>query len=150
MEEIKEKLDVLLDALKTLEKGIELFYKYEDIFNDQGTDESEELFEGLRDSLIQRFEYCIDIFWKIAKVYLESVEKIPLIVNSPRAIVRESVKARIISEDEGDEFMEMIEARNKTSHTYHELMADEIAHKIPMFYPLMQKVAERMQQGVGQ
>ena len=32
MEEIKEKINVLLDALKTLEEGIALFYKYERYF----------------------------------------------------------------------------------------------------------------------
>jgi nucleotidyltransferase substrate binding protein (TIGR01987 family) len=149
MEEIKEKLSVLLDAVKSLEKGIALFYKYEGIFNKQKSNESEELFEGMRDSMIQRFEYCVDIIWKIVKTYLESVEKIALTVNSPRAIVRESVKARIISEQEGEGFIAMIEARNKTSHAYHEVMADEIARKIPLFYPLIRTIAERMEQGVG-
>jgi nucleotidyltransferase substrate binding protein (TIGR01987 family) len=146
MEEIKEKINVLLDALKTLEEGVTLFYKYEDIFHKQDTDENEQLFKSMRDSLIQRFEYCIDLLWKIAKTYLELVEKITLSVNSPRGIIREVVKARLLSEDEGSACMEMVEARNKTSHTYHEIMAEEIAHEIPEFYELMQKIAQRMQQ----
>lgn len=150
MEELKERLNVLLDALKTLEKGVELFYKYEDIFNENDSDENEEIFESMRDSLIQRFEYCIDLFWKVAKLYLELVEKVTLSANSPRGIIRETVKALLLSEDEGKDCMEMIEARNKTSHTYHEMMADEIAHQIPDFYELMQTITERMQKRWGQ
>ena len=145
MEEVRRKMQILLDALASLEDAIDYFYECEASFEADSSRQNEKAFLSSRDSIIQRFEYSIDIFWKIAKVYLESVEKIALTVNSPRAIIRESVKARIISEEEGDDFMEMIEARNKTSHAYHEVMADEIAHEIPTFYPLMKKVAERMQ-----
>lgn len=145
MENIKEKLDVLLDALKSLEKGIKLFYKYEDILHEKNTNENKEIFESMRDSLIQRFEYSIDILSKIIKTYLEEIEKIPLSINSPRGIIREAVNARLLTENEGNKCMKIIEARNKTSHTYHEIMAEEIAQQIPEFYELMQKIADRMQ-----
>ena len=150
MEEIKEKLHVLSDAIKTLEEAVTLFYKYEDLFHEKHTQENGQLFRSMRDSLIQRFEYCIDLFWKIIKNYLEKVEKIALSEYSPRAILRESVKARLLSEDEGSACMKMVEARNKTSHTYHEIMAEEIAHEIPEFYELMQTIVDRMQDRLGE
>ncbi len=145
MENVKEKLDILLDALKSLKKGITLFYKYEGIFQEKNTPENKEVFESMRDSLIQRFEYSIDILSKIIKVYLEEIEKVPLEINSPRGIIREAVNTRLLSEKEGKSCMKIIEARNKTSHTYHEIMAEEIAQQIPEFYELMQKIADRMQ-----
>ncbi|HLC06701.1 MAG TPA: nucleotidyltransferase substrate binding protein [Candidatus Babeliales bacterium] len=46
--------------------------------------------------------------------------------------------------------MDIVEARNKISHTYHEAMADKIVHKIPEYYELMQKIAERMQKRWGE
>jgi nucleotidyltransferase substrate binding protein (TIGR01987 family) len=142
MEKINEKILDFLKALKTLEEGIELFDKYENILNEKFTHENEQLLKSMRDSLIQRFEYCTDFFWKLAKVYQES-EGINLSINSPKFILREAVKVRILSE--ADECMDMVEARNKTSHTYHEILAEEIAHEIPGYYKLMKKIAERIQ-----
>jgi nucleotidyltransferase substrate binding protein (TIGR01987 family) len=149
MEKMREKLTVLLDALKTLKEGVELFEKYEAIAHQQNTAENQKLFKSMRDSLIQRFEYSIDLFWKITKTYLEVVEKITLSINSPRGILREGVKARLLSEDEGSACMDMVEARNKTSHTYHEVMAQEVAYQIPEFYELMQKIAQRIKQKIN-
>ena len=116
MEKINEKISDFLKVLKTLEEGIELFYKYENLLDKKPTDENKQLFKSMRDSLIQRFEYCTDFFWKLVKVYLES-EGINLPINSPKFILREAVKARILSEVEGDECMDMIDSRSKTSHT---------------------------------
>ena len=95
--------------------------------------------------MIRRFKFCTDLFWKTLKLYLEKTEKIDVSINSPRGIIREATKARVISEEEGDECMKMIECRNKTSHAYHELMAEEIAIQIPEFYDLMKIIAERIQ-----
>ena len=145
METVNQKLTVLFEALETLVKGIALFNKYEDIVIVSSTEENEELLVATRDSMIQRFEYCTDLFWKTLKLYLEDTEKIDVSINSPRGIIREATKAKVISEDEGDECMEMIECRNKTSHAYHELMAEEIAIEIPEFYDLMKIIADRLQ-----
>ncbi|HSC25311.1 MAG TPA: HI0074 family nucleotidyltransferase substrate-binding subunit [Candidatus Babeliales bacterium] len=144
MERINKKITLFLEALKTLEEGIALFYEYKIILDKQTTDKNEQLFTSMRDSMIQRFEYCTDLFWKLVKVYLEDVERIDLPVNSPRAILREAVKARILSEREGDECMDMVQSRNKTSHTYHQVMAEEIAHEIPQYYELMKKIIDRV------
>lgn len=145
MEKINEKISEFLKALKTLEEGVELFYKYENILDKKLTDENEQLFKSMRDSLIQRFEYCTDFFWKVTKVYLES-EGVNLSINSPKFILREAVKARMLSEIEGDVCMDMVDSRNKTSHTYHEILAEEIAHKIPQYYTFMQTIVDRMQE----
>jgi len=145
MERIKNKIAVFLEALATLHEGISLFDKYEDIFSRKATLENEQLFKAMRDSAIQRFEYCADLFWKIVKIYLEDIEKIHLSINSPRAILREAVIARLLSELEGDECIDMVEARNKTSHTYQEVMAEEIVHEVPQYYELMKIITERVQ-----
>ena len=63
-------------------------------------------------------------------------------------IIREAVKAGIFSEDDSDVCFDMVEARNKTSHTYHELMADDIAHAIPIYRDLMQDMINRMQDAI--
>lgn len=45
--------------------------------------------------------------------------------------------------------MKMVNARNKTSHIYHQVMAQEIARQVPAFYELMQTIADRMQERWG-
>src|SRR5438477_7533823 len=141
--EITKNIQVLLDALKTLKDCIDLFHEYEAILNKQHSEKNEKIFRSMRESLIQRFEYSTDLFWKLTKVYLIEVEKMPVLIQSPRGIIREAIKASVFSEEEGDECMDMVEARNKTLHTYLEVMADEIAHIIPVYYSLMRRMIDR-------
>ncbi len=148
MAQINQKLTVMLQALATLTDGIKLFDKYSNLFNTNPTEDNEKLFLGMRDSMIQRFEYCTDLFWKTIRVYLEDVEKIDLPINAPRVILREAVKARLLSEEEGEDCITMVESRNKTSHIYHIEVAQTIAHKIPEFYTLMKLIINRIQKNL--
>ena len=144
MEAITQKIKTFLEALATLEEGVKLFYEYNDLFDKEPTEKNEQLLRSMRDSMIQRFEYCTDLFWKITKIYLEDVEKVVLSVNSPRGVLREAVKTKILSETEGDICIDMVESRNKTSHIYHEITAEEIAHEVPGYYSLMKEVVDRL------
>lgn len=149
MERINDKLDVMAQALKTLAKSVTSFNKYNKLFDTAPNTENEELLFSMRDSMIQRFEYCTDLFWKMIRVYLEDVEKLDLPVNAPRIILREAVKARLLSEQEGEDSVKMVENRNKTSHIYHVEIAEDIAHKIPKFYTLMNLIINRIQKNLA-
>ena len=76
MAKINQKLTTINEALETLKDGIELFREYKKITSGSPTKKDEQIFLGMRDSMIQRFEYCTDLFWKVLKIYLEEVEKI--------------------------------------------------------------------------
>jgi nucleotidyltransferase substrate binding protein (TIGR01987 family) len=144
MEKVAQRLDLLSNALKSLADGIELFCEYEEILMNHPTQKNEKLYLSMRDSMIQRFEYSTDLFWKVIKLYLEEIEKASIAVPSPRGIVREAIKTRFLSEDEGDKCIKMVESRNKTSHMYHEAMAEEIAKKIPEYYKLLKDINDRL------
>jgi nucleotidyltransferase substrate binding protein (TIGR01987 family) len=144
MESINQKITVLSDALVTLADSIVFFHEWEEIFSTDSNRQNERFFLSARDSIIQRFEYCVDLFWKVIKMYLER-EKIDFSLVSPRGVLRASVKAQLMSEIEGDQCMKMVESRNRTSHIYHEEMAQNIAHKVPEYYDLMKKIVDRMQ-----
>lgn len=101
MEQMKQKITTFYEALITLEDSIALYDEYKKKFHDIPTRENERLFKGMRDSIIQRFEYCTDFFWKILKLYLEDIEKVVLPSYSPREIIREAVTIKMISEREG-------------------------------------------------
>ena len=81
------------------------------------------------DGVIQRFEFCFELSWKLMKAYLsfEGIES-----NSPRSSIRESFKIELITEAE--EWLDMLEKRNLSSHTYDEGTAREIYQHIAQKY----------------
>ena len=81
------------------------------------------------DGVIQRFEFCFELSWKLMKAYLsfEGIES-----NSPRSSIRESFKIGLITEAEN--WLDMLEKRNLSSHTYDEETAIEIYQHISQKY----------------
>ncbi|MBR1729508.1 MAG: HI0074 family nucleotidyltransferase substrate-binding subunit [Selenomonadaceae bacterium] len=81
------------------------------------------------DGVIQRFEFCFELSWKLMKAYLsfEGIES-----NSPRSSIRESFKIGLITEAE--DWLDMLEKRNLSSHTYDEETAIEIYQHISQKY----------------
>lgn len=146
MEKINRKITLYYEALQTLDDAIALFREYEELARRNATEKNEKIALGMRDSMIQRFEYCTDLFWKILKVYLEEVEKVSLGVLSPRGVLRAAVTARIITEAEGEQCMAMVKSRNETSHIYHAQVAQDIAQDIPAFYQLIKSITDRIKE----
>jgi len=146
MEKVKEKYKYIVTALQTLEKalGNYTFVKDRQDQNLFGELDPQELFLAQRDSLIQRFEYSFDLFWKYLKTYLEDISKVNLERLTPRHIIKQGCLTRILSEDEASLALKMIEARNRTSHIYREEVAERVADDIPQFYCLMQHVILRL------
>lgn len=133
-------------ALTSLHQSMSLFLEYEQKYNLESSPFNESLYLATRDSMIQRFEYCTDLFWKLLKAHLETVEMITLTINSPKGIIREAVLAHIISEKQGTECQTMITARNQTSYIYHEEVAEEIANAIiNSYYALMSTIIQKIE-----
>jgi nucleotidyltransferase substrate binding protein (TIGR01987 family) len=76
----------------------------------------------VRDSAIQRFEFTLDLALRYLKTLLE--ESKGVICNSPKDCFREAFKQSLVEYD--DFWIEMVDLRNQTSHTYRE----EIAIKV--------------------
>ncbi|MBE7709591.1 MAG: nucleotidyltransferase [Cyanobacteria bacterium SIG32] len=84
-------------------------------------------------ALIQAFEMVFELAWKTLKDYLE-FEGIN--TDTPRETLKTAFLRNIITD--GDVWIEMMEARNKTSHTYREELANSIAFEITeKFIPLL-------------
>ena len=81
------------------------------------------------DGTIQRFEFTFELAWKLAKLVLNynGIE-----VDTPRLVVKEAFKAKLIKD--GDGWIDMLEDRNKTSHIYDEETAVQIYNKIKNNY----------------
>ena len=95
-----------------------------------------------RDSAIQRFEFTVEIFWKLLKNIVKDNEGI--ICNSPKSCIREFFASGYIKENNAKLLMEMIDDRNMTSHTYHEEVAEIIFSKLKYYIDGMVYVYENI------
>ncbi|TAE34247.1 MAG: nucleotidyltransferase [Alphaproteobacteria bacterium] len=80
--------------------------------------------------LIQIFEYTHELAWKVLKDYLEE-QGFTDVVGSKNA-TRIAFKEGLIQH--GEVWMQMIEARNQTSHSYNIEIAATISQKIRTLY----------------
>ena len=102
-----------------------------------------DLTELEQQGLIQAFEFTHELAWNTLKDFLESRGR-PNIFGSKDAM-REAFAAGLI--DNGDAWMQMIESRNATTHTYDEKTADAIAQAILSGYvPEFEKFQGRFMQ----
>lgn len=103
--------------------------------------------ELIKEGLIQRFEYTHELAWNVMKDYAFFQGNSS--VGGSRDATREAFKLQII--DNADTWMDMIQSRNKTSHTYNEETANEIFGKIINdYFPLFlnfRKVMEEKRSG---
>lgn len=83
-----------------------------------------------KEGTIQRFKFTHELAWKVLKDYLE-FEGVTGIVGS-RSAVREAFNAGIISN--GQIWMNMIESRNRTVHTYQKKILIDEYNKIVNIY----------------
>ena len=84
----------------------------------------------LKDGVIQRFEFCYEICWKLIKYYLEN-EGIQE-AKSPKSTFREAFKIGII--EDGEKWIDMLNDRNLISHVHDEEVAFDIYNKIRSTY----------------
>ena len=107
---IKERLEDLGNALERLKESLDL----------------EVTLSVILDGTIKRFEFTYELAWKAIKDYLEfqGISEI----RSPREAFKEGFKSGIISD--GDAWIDMLQDRNLTAHTYNEKAAQEIYMKI--------------------
>ncbi len=94
-----------------------------------------------RDGIIQRFEYCLEISWISAKKVLEFQG---YQIDSPRNIIRELAKIGWI--DNPEDWIEFLDARNKTSHLYHEEVANQLFKLVPLFLSSSHKLLSTLEE----
>lgn len=84
-----------------------------------------------KQGLIQAFEFTHELAWNVMKDYFDYQGSAELITGS-RDATKEAFQKGLIQN--GDEWMEMIKSRNKTSHTYNLNVANDIVEKIQKTY----------------
>ena len=76
-------------------------------------------------ALVQAFEIAFELAWKTLKDYLEYNGTA---TDTPREAIKTAFLQNVI--ENGNLWIEMMEARNKTSHTYREEFAKQLADSI--------------------
>lgn len=112
MTKLENKYTAFSTALERLKEAIDLYQKQEN--------------PVLLDGTIQRFEFCVELGWKLLKEYLE-FEKLGEF-NSPRSTIKECFSIGLI--EDAEKWLDMLDDRNLTSHTYDEEIAKEIYRNI--------------------
>lgn len=134
MAKLTRKSQQIVNALKSLEISLNEFQELSKI---------DRYHEIVRDSVIKRFEYSIDLFWKFLKEYLEiNLGMLP--PAAPKGVFKAAVDAQIISPAEEVELRLLIENRNLTSHTYNIDLAEAVANFVPKHYLVMEKIVIRL------
>lgn len=93
--------------------------------------------EVVRDGVIQRFEFTCELAWKSCREHL--LEEGYVGIDSPKAVMRQAYAAGVIDDEQG--WLNLLQARNLTSHMYSAQQAQEIYRWIEgEFMPLFEKL----------
>ena len=93
------------------------------------------------DGTIQRFEFVFELCWKAMKALIE-LNTPSLEANSARAVIKAAFAAGWI-DDEAD-WLDLLEIRNATSHTYREATARDVYQRIRLRTPMIRKALPKL------
>ena len=90
--------------------------------------------ELLRDGVIQRFEYTMDLSWKMIQRYLKHIAQVEeSAIRTKKDLFREAGRLGLITNVEA--WFGYYEARNETSHTYDPQIAESVFEQAELFLP---------------
>ena len=87
-----------------------------------------------RDATIQRFEFCVELAWKTSKKVMGTN------TSAPKQVIREMAQNNYISNIDG--WLQAIDERNLSSHTYNEELAERVYQFAKSFFPEFQQLLD--------
>lgn len=103
----------------------------------------EQLNEMEKQGLVKAFEYTYELAWNVMKDYFTYEQAEESIYGSKDAIRLAFRRGLIL---DGEKWMDMVQSRIKSSHTYNEDTANEIVDKIiNIYYKLFKEFLDKMQ-----
>jgi nucleotidyltransferase substrate binding protein (TIGR01987 family) len=104
--------------------------------------EKKDLNEMEEQGLIQAFEYTFELAWKTLQDFLEQRGGY-LEIKGPRPVIMKAFQDGYL--DNGEKWMEMLNDRNRTVHTYDEKIAHEISSAIISdYYALLKDLDNKL------
>lgn len=100
-----------------------------------------ELSELEEQGLIKAFEYTYELAWTTLKDFLEYQGHAG--IYGSRDAIRKAFELNLVQDGQG--WMDMLESRNKTSHTYNEEIAHEICQAVQTrYFQLLEQLEKTM------
>jgi len=96
----------------------------------------------VKNGQIQKFEYSVEICWKIIKTFLSEQHGIETV--SPKSAIKEFFNVNLVNEEEYELLIQMIDDRNRLSHIYNELFFIEIYSRLVVYLEMMEKVIKKI------
>lgn len=117
-------MELILDSLKAAVISLEKAVNISRLKNEDKTTDVDEI-EVIQAGVIQNFEFTYELCWKFMKRWIEVNIGAAYVDGVPRReLFRQAVENRLI--DDVDAWMEFHQARNETSHTYNESVAEYV------------------------
>lgn len=133
------KFENLEKSIIALETGIEVYNKKKNI------DEYQEEIEIIKSGIIQNFEVCYEISWKLMKKWLgENIGTVTVDGISRKELYRIATQNKLI--DDPEKWFIFHEARNLTSHDYDGIKAEDVFKEALIFPIYARKLYERLEQ----
>lgn len=89
-----------------------------------------------RDASIHRYVSCVELAWKTSKKLMATTSTVP------KTVLREIAQQSLI--EDVDKWLSYIEARNLSSHTYKEDVAEKVYHAAKQFLPDAVELLQRL------
>ncbi len=121
----------ILERFHMLEKALDTFNVA--LIKIKNITHEDYYYTEVRDSVIQRFEYSLDTFWKYCH-HLLLVKYGIDVISSPKVVFKNLLEIKVITIDDYKIIIEMIDDRNMTSHAYNVELAEKISADLPKYY----------------
>jgi len=117
-----------IQRLKNYQKALTILHEGVNLYNSRLLSNIE------KQGLIKSFEFTYELSWNLLRDY--SLYQGYNEIRGSRDAIRQAISINLISD--GETWMEMLEARNITAHTYDEKTADDILEKIvTKYFPVL-------------
>ena len=127
IDKMQEKYEKLVQAVHRLDEAI--------------VDYDQMGLDSIRDGVIQRFEFCVELAWKTLREYL--LDQGYTEINSPKSVMKQAFADGILDHEEG--WLHLLDARNETSHIYDEATATTVFGDIRTVYdPLLKNLIQKL------
>ena len=93
-----------------------------------------------KEGIIQWFEILVELSWKVLKDFLENEG---FLISSPKDAIRQAFSSKLFGVDIADKWLESLNIRNLTSHTYTQDALDKnVRFILDEFLPLVKNLQQ--------
>ncbi len=104
---------------------------------------SAEVADVLKNGQIQKFEICVELTWKILKLYLDQSHGLD--VRSPKETIKEVFLIQLVDESEYELLLDMLKDRNRLSHEYKQEYFEEIIQRLASYRDLLLGILSKIE-----